>query len=111
MLELHIGKLGRDVDRRVHEAERCREDQFGTIQRHLGHHALCVRAFGHGFDEDGFDLVAEFGFDSLTALVMLIGPAAVTDGADIDKAHFQLVLRHGTGGQTQRKGCGGQEFR
>ncbi len=60
-------------------------------QRHLRHRALGVGAFGHGFLIDRLDLVAEMLFDGEPALVVLVGPAAIADRADIDEADLHRL--------------------
>ena len=107
VLEFHIGEFLGDVDGRVHEAKAGGEDQLVAGQRQLGQRAFGIGALRHAFDEGGFDPVAIFLFDGLTAKVVLIGPAAIAHGADIDKADLQLFVlrecRHRRGGD-QRGG-------
>ena len=47
--------------------------------------------FRHVFLKRRLDLVAEGSFHILAADIVLIGPAAVADGADIDEAGLDLV--------------------
>ena len=60
-------------------------------ERHLGQHAFGIRTLRHVFLKRRLDLVAEGSFHILAADIVLIGPAAVADGADIDEAGLDLV--------------------
>ena len=55
--------------------------------------------FRHVFGIGGFNLVAEFLLHGFKALMVLVGPAKVADGADIDPAGLQ---RFGRGGSRRR---------
>jgi hypothetical protein len=105
VLELDVGKLLGHVHRGVHEAEGRGEDEPRAGQRHLGQDALGVGAFGHVLLVDRLDPVAVGGFHRKPALVVLEGPAAVADGADVDEADLERRLR--AGGQAERGGRGG----
>ena len=59
VLELDVRELLRDLDRRVHVAERGGEDQLVAGGGELADHALGVRALRDVLDEGGLDLVAE----------------------------------------------------
>ena len=110
VLELHIRELAGDLDGLVHVAERGGKDQIGAIQSHLLHDVHRVRSLGHAFDEHGLDGIAEMLFDGQTALVVFIGPAAVADGADIDKPDLErIVLRNGC--RTRDNRGSGKKFR
>ena len=95
VLKFHVREFGRNVDGRVHVTKRGREDKLGTGKRHLCHHALGVRAFWNAFLVDGFNFVAECFINGEAALVVLICPATVTDGAHVNKAHFELFMAVG----------------
>jgi len=51
MLEVDVRKLLRDLDRRIHVAERSREDQLMPRLGELADHALGVGTFRHALDE------------------------------------------------------------
>jgi len=92
VLKLHIREFLGDVDGRVHIAKGGREDHLVTRKRHLGHHALSISPFRHTFNEGCFYLIA-IGFnDRLAAFVMLVGPAEITDRADIDEAYLVRIV-------------------
>ena len=68
-------------------------------KRHLGQHALGVGTFRHVFLILDLDLVAvSFACTCHRTVMVLEGPAAVADRADIDEAGLHLVhaLRKGT---------------
>ena len=92
VLELHVGELAGDVDGGVHEAERGGEDQLVPRPGQLADHPLGIGAFGHVLHIGGLDLVAEMRLDRLPALVVLVAPAEVADGADIDEPDLDRVL-------------------
>lgn len=105
MLELHVRKLLRDLQRRVHEAKGRREDEAGALTRQTLDGAFRVGAFRHALDVDGLDLVAEFLLDGETALVVLVGPAIVADRTDVDEADLELVGRIGVRhAETEQRG-------
>ena len=91
MFKLHIGELGGDGVGRIHIAERGGEHDIAPAQRHLGQNALRIGAFGHIFLKGDFHLVAVSFLKRHRPLMVLKGPAAVADRADIDKAGFDLV--------------------
>ncbi len=95
MLELHLRELRGDGVGRVHIAERGGEDDVTARQRHLGQHPLGVGALGHILLKRGLDLVAELLDHRPPSKLVLIGPAAVADRADIDEAGLNLVLSEG----------------
>jgi hypothetical protein len=107
MLEGHLGELLGDLDRRVHVAEGGGEHQLAAGCGELADHALRIRAFGHVFNDLGDDLAAQRLLHLLAALVMLEGPAGVTDRADIDEADLQWFLRRRRQARRQRAGGGG----
>ena len=53
--------------------------------------AFGIRAFGHVFHDGGRHLVTELLDHVLAALFVGIGPAVITDGAEIDKGNLQRV--------------------
>jgi hypothetical protein len=98
------GNCGRDFDRRVHVAERRREDEPVTGGRELADHAFRIGAFRHVFDELGRHFGAERFFHFLAPLVVLIRPSCITDRAHIDEADLERFLRKycSAGGNTER---------
>ena len=109
MLKFHVREFLCDIDRWIHVAKRRCENQIGALQGHLCHHTLGVCALWDAFNENGFDFIAELRFDSEAAFVVLIGPAAVADGANIDKADFGFVFSEGTCGHAERHGSCGEK--
>jgi hypothetical protein len=108
VLEFHIREFVGHAQRWVHEAERCGKDQVRPLKRHLRDRALGISAFGHAFLIDRFDRVAEMLFNGQSTLVMLIGPATVPDGPDIDEADLGLVLCQSGRGKAKGQ-CGACE--
>ena len=99
VLEMHVGIFLGDLQRRVHVAERGREDQLVAGADQLLDGALGVGAFRHVLEIGGLDLVAEFLHQRLARQFVLIGPAEVADRAEIDEPDLQLV-----GGQGAAQG-------
>ncbi|MDQ0589778.1 hypothetical protein QFZ47_003887 [Variovorax paradoxus] len=91
--ELHVGKVARHLERRLHVAEAGREDQPVALLREVADHALGVGALWHVLDEGGPDLAAERRIDGLAALFMLAHPAGIGDRRDVDEADLQRLLR------------------
>ena len=81
----------RDLQRRIHVAERGREDQLVAGAGQLFDRTLGVRAFADVFEIGGFDLVAEFLDDRLAADLVLIGPAEIADRSEINEPDLELV--------------------
>ena len=100
VLEMHVGIFLRDLQRRVHVAERGGEDQLVAGAHQLLDRALGVRAFADVFEIGGLDLVAEFLDQRLAREFMLVGPAEIADRAEIDEADFELV-----GGGSAEQAC------
>ncbi|MGY4350003.1 hypothetical protein ACVWXM_006496 [Bradyrhizobium sp. GM7.3] len=98
---MHVRVFLRDLQRRIHVAERGGEDQLVAGADELLDRAFGVGALRHVFEKGGLDLVAELLHQRLACQLMLIGPAEVTDRAEIDKSDFQLV---GGGGCTDAPG-------
>ena len=114
VLELHIREFGGDRIGRVHIAKRGGEDDVAAAQSHLGQNALSVGAFRHVFLILDLDLIAVSRLHGQSAFVVLEGPAAIADGADVDEAGLDLVhpCSHGRAARkshAQPKGCGGQK--
>jgi hypothetical protein len=111
VLELHVGELLGDPDRRIHEAEGRGEDDV-VLGRELADDALGIGAFGDVLDVGRGDAVAERRLDVAAADIMAVGPAVITHRADIDEAGADMVLlgaeqaRRGENGST---GGGGAE--
>ena len=107
VLELHVRKLGGNLQRRLHEAEGGREDDVAAVTGEALDGALGV-GFRNVLDIGCLDLVAQFLLDREAALIVLVGPAEVADRADIDPAGLGLGLGVGTGRRhAQRHGEGG----
>ncbi len=108
MFEFDIRELLGNFFGRVHETERGGEDQVVAGLGHLTDHAFSIGTFRHAFDIAGRCTVAEFSFNGLTANVMTIRPAMVTNRADIDKTGlnvFGLGCTHaGCEGTNSRNG-------
>ncbi len=98
---MHVRIFLGDLQRRVHVAERRREDQLVAGADQLLDRALGVGTFRHVFEIGGLDLVAEFLHQRLAGELMLIGPAEIADRAEVNEADFQLV---GGGGCTDAPG-------
>ncbi len=110
VLEFHIWKFFSHVDGWVHEAKRCGENQIGAGERHLCHHAFCVRTFGNVFNKDGLDRIAKVLFEHFTAVIVTLCPAAIIHGADVDKAHFGFfVVCQSSTSKAKGQGGGGKE--
>ena len=91
MLELHVGELAGDLEHRLHEAERGREDELVPLRGEIADHALGVRAFGHLLDERRLHLRPELGLDRLPRLVVGERPAGVADRADVDPGDLERL--------------------
>ena len=87
MFELHVRETLGDFDRRVHVTEAGGEHHVMRLSQ-LRDHTLSVRAFRYAFNKGGFNLVTVCFFDRQTAYVVLVSPAAVRNGTDVDKAYF-----------------------
>ena len=90
--EVHIREFLGHGRGRVHVAERGGEDGVEALARQVANHAFGVSAFGHAFQIGRGDLVAHGFFQILAAFVVGVGPAAVTDGADVDECHVELAF-------------------
>jgi hypothetical protein len=101
VLEEDVGVLLGDLQRRLHEAERGREDELMPAPGQALDDALGVGAFRDVLDEGRLDLVAERLLHGLAALVVLVGIAEIADRPDIDEADLQLVLRRGRAAQPE----------
>ncbi|MGY4462318.1 hypothetical protein ACVWYI_006278 [Bradyrhizobium sp. LB13.1] len=91
VLEMHVRVFLRDLQRRIHIAERRREDQLVAGADELLDGPLGVGTFRHVFQIGGLNLVAELLHQRLACQLMLIGPAEVSDRTQIDEADLQLV--------------------
>ena len=110
VLEVRPGEGLRDLERRVHVAERRGEDQLVAALRELADDPLGVGALGHALDVLAGHLGAERLFHFLATGVVLVGPARVADGAHVDVADFQRLAGLGLrgGGQRQAERGGGE---
>jgi hypothetical protein len=106
VLEMHVRIFLGDLQRRLHVAERGREDQLVAGARQLLDRAFGVRAFADILEERGFDLVAEFLEHGEAPEVVLVGPAEIADRAEIDESDLELV-----GGGSAEQACSGGEHR
>ncbi len=109
VLEGDVRELRRDLDRRVHVAERRREHELAPAGREFPDHALGVRAFGHVLHELRRHLGAQRLFHRLAALVVLVGPAGVADGTHVDEADLERFLRGAGPGRGQAQRAAGDE--
>ena len=105
VLEMNLGIFLRHLQRRFHVTERRREDQLVAGARQLFDRPLGVGAFADIFEVGGLDLVAEFLDECQTGEVMLVGPAEISDRAEIDEADLELV----GGGRAEQAGSGGEQ--
>jgi hypothetical protein len=79
VLEDDVGKVARDLDRGLHEAERRREDHLAPVGHELPDDALGVRRLGDVLDEYGLHARAEFLSDHLAAeIVWWVQPTSPT---------------------------------
>ena len=108
MLELHLGEALGDLQRRVHEAERGREDQPVTALGKLLDHPLGIRTLGDVLDIGRFDLIAEMLGHMFAAQVMLIAVAVVGHRTDIDEPDLQLIGGERLAAERAGKGAGGE---
>ena len=108
MFEFHVGKIGRDLQGRVHEPEGGREDDVVTGLGKLPDHPFGVRALGDVLDKRRFDLVAECRIDGLPALVVAVCPAEIIDRTDINEADLDRVLGDRRAAQQAGRRHGGQ---
>ena len=95
-LEVHVRKVPCHLERRLHVAEAGREDEFVALLRQVTDHAFGVGAFGYVFDVRGLHrrrLAGEVqrGFDRLATLVMLVHPAGVRQGRDVNEADLERL--------------------
>ena len=103
MFKLHIGEFAGDLHGLVHVAVRCREDQLAALLGQIAQNRNSAGVFGHVFDIDRFDLVAQFGVNRFTAFVMRPGPAIVADRAKEDKADFDFVFGESGRGESCKR--------
>ena len=108
VLEMHVRVFLRDLQRRIHVAEGRREDQLVAGAHQLLDGALGVGTLRDVLEIGGLDLVAEFFYERLTRVVVLVGPAEVADRAKVDEPDLQLVGGRGAArdapGKQQRSG-------
>ena len=92
VLELHVGEALRHLDGRVHESERGREDEAGSLAGKPRDGPLRVRALRDALDVHGLDPVADAPPRWLAGPdVVLVGPTVVPDRSDVDEADLELV--------------------
>ena len=91
VLEMHVGIFLRDLQRRIHVAERGGKDQLVAGAHELFDRTLGIGTLADVFEVGGLDLVAELLHQRLAGEVVLVGPAEVADRAKIDKSDLELV--------------------
>ena len=94
MHEGDIRELFGNPDGGVHKTERRGED---NVVAGLGQHAdgaLGVGTFGHVFHIGGLNLVTEVRLNGFAAQIVLVTPAVIPDGANVDKSDFHRVFCH-----------------
>ena len=64
-----------------------------ALHRQVADDPLGIRALGHVFNVGGFNLFAQRPINGLTAFIMLMHPACVGQGRDVNKAYFQWRLQ------------------
>src|ERR1700682_2384222 len=104
VLEMHVGIFLGHLQRRLHVAERGREDQLVAGAHQLFDRTLGIRTFADVLEERRLDLVTEFLDHGLARQFMLVGPAEIANRAEIDKSDFELV-----GGGSAEHACSGGE--
>ena len=104
MFEMHIGIFPGDLQRRVHVAEGGGEDQLVAGAHELLDRTFGVRTFADVLQVSGLDLVAEFLDQRLARDFVLVGPAEISNRAEIDEAYFELV-----GGGCAEQACSGRD--
>ena len=93
MFELHIRELGfATAFVASMKPKEVVKMMLQPSKRHLGQHTLGIGTFRHVFLPYDLDLVTIGFLHGQRALVVLEGPAAITDRADIDEARLDLVL-------------------
>ena len=103
MLKILPGKHLGYFQGRVHIAKGGGEDQVIAALGQIPDHPLCLLPLGNALDKFCLHLVTKVFFHLKTSLVMLIRPAGISDGRDVDKTDLQLVCRdcgHGKGSKT-----------
>jgi len=95
VIEFNFGEHFGHFKRGIHIAKGGGENEVMATLGQIPDHTFSFRAFGHTVDKFGFDLVAKVLFQFKSALVVLVGPAGITNRADINKANFELICSHG----------------
>ena len=88
MLKSRVRERLGNLHRRIHVAERCREHEIKAIGGELPYDALGFGAFRHALDIFGLNLVAQGLLHLQTTEIVLVGPAGISNRADVDKADF-----------------------
>ena len=110
MLKFHIWEFGRNIDCLVHIAKGGCENQISTFQRHIGHNAFSVWTLWNTFDVHGFNFVTKSSYNRFAAFVVLICPAAITDGAYINKTDFGCFSQRASGRCHSQRSAGQNGF-
>ena len=87
--KIGIRKLLGNRQRRVHVAEAGGDNQVIALQGEVANNALCVRAFGHVFNEGRLRAAFQFSFQIQPPLIVRIRPAEVFDWGGIDEGDLQ----------------------
>ena len=111
MLKFHIRKFFGNLDRMIHIAKRCCENNVISLFCQFADNPRRVRTFRHIFNKGCLNLIAKMLFNLLATNLMSIGPAMITRCCQIDKANLDLIgcIRRGHCCQTNqsRKGQAG----
>ena len=91
MLEFHILAIGGHFQNGLHVAEGGAKHQLVALGGEVAQDALGVGGLRHILDIGGNDLVAEFLFNGLAAVVMRKGPATVADRSHIGECNFERL--------------------
>ena len=89
VLELHARKFSGHPQCRLKVAEAGGEDELVALLRQVAHHTLGVGPFIDAFDHRGVDFVAECLLHGDASKVVLVCPARIADGADVDESNFE----------------------
>src|SRR5207249_7222885 len=95
MLELRSRKLLGDLERRIHVAERRREDELIAALRELAYDTLGVGTLGYVLDVLGRHLAPECLFHLLAPAIVLKCPAGIAHWAHVDESHSIGLVRDG----------------
>ncbi len=100
MQEGNVGKLLCYPSRRVHESEGGGEDHIIAGLGQTPNGAFSVSTLTHVLHIGGIHLIAKMLFKSQTTQVMLIAPAVIPDGTNVDEANLHGIFCHRGHGHT-----------